>query len=196
MYPGIGNSYTHDSVVSSSYAWINFILMLQCVMLYIPHCIWKSWEGKLMSYLIQDLGDPVLDSMKAIEQRIKLLQYFRNKLCCHNEYFWKYQLYTCIQLIVINAQFFNIRQLVDDCFENFDFIKLWSNSLKPYYARTDELVYKFPSAAMCDYKLGGPTGTIQNIDVLCYLSLGPVHEKVYIILWQVPHITNLNFNNA
>ena len=37
-----------DEVRHAWYQWVCFVLFVQAVMCYIPHYLWKSWEGKIV----------------------------------------------------------------------------------------------------------------------------------------------------
>ena len=44
--------------------------------------------------------------------------------------------------------------------------------------RTDQLAQVFPTMGKCDFKVYGPSGTIEKIDVLCILPCNILNEKV------------------
>ena len=49
--------------------------------------------------------------------------------------------------------------------------------------RYDPLNSVFPKVAKCTFHQYGPSGTIQEVDGLCILSLNIINEKIYIMLW-------------
>merc|ERR1712020_715854 len=49
--------------------------------------------------------------------------------------------------------------------------------------RFDPLNTVFPKVAKCTFNKYGPSGTVENYDGLCILSLNIINEKIYILLW-------------
>merc|ERR1711962_394635 len=41
----------------------------------------------------------------------------------------------------------------------------------------------FPRMAKCDFQLFGPSGTIENRDVMCLLPTNIANEKIYMVIW-------------
>lgn len=41
----------------------------------------------------------------------------------------------------------------------------------------------FPRVTKCDFQTVGPSGTIQNLDIMCVLPHSIINEKVYLFLW-------------
>jgi hypothetical protein len=45
-----------DEVRHAWYQWVCFVLFLQALMCYVPHYLWKSWEGKVSnSFFIKNV---------------------------------------------------------------------------------------------------------------------------------------------
>ena len=49
--------------------------------------------------------------------------------------------------------------------------------------REDPMSRVFPKVTKCTMHKFGPSGTIENFDALCVLSLNIINEKVYVFLW-------------
>lgn len=50
--PGIGPFETQDEPIKrhAYYQWVPFVLFGQALFFYIPHMLWKSWEGKIRNH--------------------------------------------------------------------------------------------------------------------------------------------------
>merc|ERR1711997_565654 len=49
--------------------------------------------------------------------------------------------------------------------------------------RVDPMARVFPKMSKCTFHMYGASGTIQNHDGLCILSLNIIIEKIYVFLW-------------
>ena len=47
----------------------------------------------------------------------------------------------------------------------------------------DPMLKVFRKLTKCDFHKFGPSGTIQNIDALCILSMNILNEKIFIFIW-------------
>ena len=59
-YPqaGVGayNPHTDEVTYKAYYQWVPFVLFLQGIMFYVPHLIFKSWEGGKVQGIVAGLN--------------------------------------------------------------------------------------------------------------------------------------------
>jgi len=55
------------------------------------------------------------------------------------------------------------------------------NQIRGYQSNPMEII--FPRLTKCNFFKYGPSGTIQNIDVMCILVQNVLNEKIYLFLW-------------
>ena len=49
--------------------------------------------------------------------------------------------------------------------------------------RTDPMIEVFPRVTKCDFLRYGPSGTVENHDLMCVLALNVINEKIFLFLW-------------
>lgn len=57
------------------------------------------------------------------------------------------------------------------------------NYYNNYDGQLNPMEVIFPRIANCNFFKFGPSGTVQNIDVLCILVQNMLNEKIYLFLW-------------
>nr|BDV49776.1 MAG: innexin [Penaeus semisulcatus pemonivirus] len=101
--PGIGSHKPSDSVTYHTYyQWIPFMLFIQGLMFYIPHYIWKNWEGGRLRSIAVDLSNPIVDKDDRRKRVRQLAKYLQSSLWYNNPYAVKYLF--CEFLCVLNCQ--------------------------------------------------------------------------------------------
>ncbi|KAG0694865.1 Innexin inx2 [Chionoecetes opilio] len=188
-HPGVGPAEAEDSVTYHAYyQWVPFILFVQGVMFYVPHWLWKVWEGGLFKHIIQDLSvrdylGNNLGNYFNKEQGFKTLaKYIMRTMNGHR--MWAYRFFFCelLNLLVVVATLF-----FTDWFLGGEFLTYGANvfavaSLDPEN-RTDPMTYVFPRMAKCTFRSFGASGTIQVRDVMCLIATNIINEKIYLFLW-------------
>lgn len=169
--------------VGSTYGWIPFMLLGQSALLYMPRFLWKAWEKNFATYLVQDLGNPVLIRIKSIEQIASITRYMQSNKHKHMLYCMKYFFSLLMNFLVLEVQFHIIRRLCGTSCDDYDGWTLWNNSMKMNFQRTDAMKLYFPSLAACVFSIVGASGNVVNLDLLCTLSNGPLYEKIFILEW-------------
>merc|ERR1740124_392443 len=56
-------------------------------------------------------------------------------------------------------------------------------SQRPVEERDDPMTKVFPRVTKCTWEQYGPSGSTENKDAICILSINIINEKIYIILW-------------
>lgn len=190
-YPGVSGHTEEDQLkFYDYYQWIFLVLIVQALLFYIPHYIWKAWEGGRMKMLASELASPVL-SRSCMENNIEpLVDYFCVTLHAHNSYAYKY--FTCELLNLVNV----VGQI---CFmnaflgEDFAFYGIY---VIMYNQRLTQSVKNpmerlFPKMTKCVYHKYGPSGSLENRDGICVLPQNFVNGKMYVFLWFWFHILAL-----
>jgi len=189
LYPGILPTGDWSKGVEEQrhpwYKWTALLLFLLAGAFYIPHWLWKVAEGGRLNALRQDLGGKKILSVADRDQQRKLA------VECLMESRGKSNRVYCLTffgLEVANiAIAFAVMYLLNVVFQNqyleygTDNIKLLL--LKTEYARYDPMEKLFPKVAKCSLNTFGPSGTITNMEGLCFLYHNYLNEFVFLFLW-------------
>jgi hypothetical protein len=172
-----------DEVRHAWYQWVCFVLFLQALMCYVPHYLWKSWEGGKLSLIIQGMDQPTLadpDTMK--DRRTLVVNYFTGHLRTHNSYVGKFIFCEVLNLINILTQIYLMDVFLGGQFTTYG-TEVWAVSEQPLENRVDPMSKVFPKVTKCTFHKYGPSGTVENKDGLCVLAQNIINEKIYIFLW-------------
>lgn len=173
-----------------------FVLFFQALCFYIPHALWKSWEGGrikalvfglrmvgLTRYLKNDslrIGKLNIPSMAEAEERVKDIRRTMIDRMRLNQS-WGAHLVFAEVLNLINL----LLQITwTNRFLGGHFLTLGPHALKNRWS--DELSVLdlvFPKITKCKFHKFGDSGSIQMHDALCVMALNIMNEKIYIILW-------------
>lgn len=182
-FPGTSTDAEEDELkFYDYYEWIFLSLTLQAILFYIPHYIWKAWEGGRMKMLAEELAAPVL-SKDRIENNIgPLVDYFCTTLHSHNIYFYKY--FTCELLNLVNvvAQIAFMNAFLGEDFSLYGIdVMMFNQSLNKSKGNPVELL--FPTITECSYSQYSPTGTPETRVGICVLPQNSINGQIYVILW-------------
>jgi len=173
-----------DEIRHAWYQWVVFVLFFQAVLCYLPHFLWKSWEGGKLSLLLQNLGENTLDTEPETtkERRSVIVNYILRNIRTHNLYVYKFIFCEFLNLINIIGQMYLM-----DAFFGGQFTTYGSEVLtvtnQDMEKRVDPMAKVFPKVTKCTFHRYGPSGTIQNHDGLCILPINIINEKIYVFLW-------------
>ncbi|XP_033228348.1 innexin inx1 [Belonocnema kinseyi] len=183
-HPGVANDYGNENAKKyyTYYQWVCFALFFQAVLCYLPHYLWKIWEGGLINMLVMGMNHGLEQEDTITKKKGILMNYLITHIKRHNSYAYRY--FVCEVLCLVNI----ITQLyLMDLFFDGEFLKYgWSVlniSDAPQEKRIDPMVYVFPRVTKCIFHKYGASGTIQKHDSLCILPLNIVNEKTYIFIW-------------
>ncbi|VVC31893.1 Innexin [Cinara cedri] len=167
----------------SYYQWVPFMFFLQAVTFYVPHWIWKMWEGGKIRMLTEDMRGFYVDTVKdRLAKQSRLAQYFVESIHTHSTYAYGYvacEVYNAVNVIA------NI--YVTNKFLGASFMTYGTDVLEHYRNRDDRPVNPmdavFPRLTKCDFFKYGPSGTVQNVDAMCVLGQNVLNDKLYLFLW-------------
>ena len=183
------------------YQWIVFVLFSQAILCYIPHFLWKSWEGGKISLLIQNLDENTLDTEPETtkERRAIIFNYVLRNMRTHNLYAYKVIFCEFLNLINIIGQMYLM-----DVFFGGQFTKsaiygsevlsatsvdmdmeMDSTEIEFHMNRMNsmDMEKRMDMGSKCTFHKYGTAGTIQNYDGLCILPINIITEKTYVFLW-------------
>ncbi|KAK4312375.1 hypothetical protein Pmani_016197 [Petrolisthes manimaculis] len=83
-YAGVGLAEEDDEIVYHAYyQWVPFMLVLQAVLFYLPHYLWKNLEGGIFSTIIAGLDKMTMDENSRHKKHHLLAQYMIKHLHMH-----------------------------------------------------------------------------------------------------------------
>lgn len=173
-----------DEIRHAWYQWVVFVLFFQALLCYIPHFLWKTWEGGKLSMLLNGLDTQTLsyDSESTKDRRSVVVNYVMRNLRTHNFYVYKFIFCEFLNLVNIIGQMY----LMDDFFGG-QFTTYGAEVValtgQPMEKRVDPMAKVFPKMSKCTFHRYGPSGTIVNHDGLCILPINIINEKIYVFLW-------------
>jgi len=182
-HPGIDKWKPGDErVFHTYYQWVCFVLFFQALFFYIPHYLWKIWEGGLLQTLVMDLRCPTLDDQTRDKSVDTLVNYYVKNLHHHKFYLVKYTFCELMNLVNVIAQIFITDKFLGGEFTTYG-IRVAKFINMDQEEREDPMVRVFPKMTKCSFHFYGPSGDVQKQDVLCILPLNIVNEKIYVIIW-------------
>ncbi|XP_053204906.1 innexin inx2-like [Panonychus citri] len=183
-YPGVKpliSSQGEKKNYHKYYQWVYFVLMLQAIMFYVPKYLWKAKEAKRLRALITELRIRHIKEMSEYD-RLRLAQDLADTLLISNEYFYFFIFCEIIYFIHLIFQIWFTNLFLGGYFFSLG-IEWMAYSHMEEDNRHDPLVRTFPRLTKCSFHKYGYSGTIEVHDVLCFLPLNIVNEKIYVILW-------------
>lgn len=183
-YPGVDNTGQSNGVrkYHTYYQWVCFVLFIQAILFYVPHYLWKVWEGGLMKTIVLGLKIALLTDEEKGRKKQILIDYLCRHMRTHRMYAFRY--FFCELLCLVNV----IGQMyLMNCFVNGEFVSLGmrviNQSISDQEYRQDPLIFVFPRMTKCTFRRFGVSGDLQKYDALCILGQNVINEKIYIILW-------------
>ncbi|ULM71617.1 viral innexin 3 [Diadegma fenestrale ichnovirus] len=190
-YLGVAAQTEKDTVkFYDYYQWVSVVLLAQAVLFYLPHHIWKVWEGGLMKMLAVDLSSPVISADRVNKNTDVLLEYFQKQLHLHNSYAFKYFSCELLNLMNIIFQILFMNMFLGNEFQYYGLyvlaVNYWKDGLRE--EMTNPMQWLFPTVTKCTFKKYGPSGSVELRDGLCVLTQNTVNQKMYVVLWFWFHI--------
>ena len=173
-----------DEIRHAWYQWVVFVLFFQALLCYLPHYLWKNWEGGKLSLLLQGLDEKSLEGNKDTtkERRDNIVNYMVRSLRTHNLYVYKFVICEFLNMFNIMAQMWLMNNFFGGQFTTYG-VDVITVSGQDMEKRVDPMAKVFPKMSKCTFHKYGPSGTIMNHDGLCILPINIINEKIYVFLW-------------
>ncbi|KAF0769270.1 innexin inx3-like [Aphis craccivora] len=177
------------STFHSYYKWVPFMLFLQAMTFYVPHWIWKIWEGGKIRMITSDMRgfcEGSYETRRLKQNRLvcilnKKVQYFVESFHTHNTYAFGYIFCEIINIFNISFNIYVTHKFLDESFLTYGIKTLKYYQHPNYDLNPMEII--FPRLSKCNFFKYGPSGTIQNVDAMCILTQNVLNEKIYLLLW-------------
>lgn len=183
VYPSQTQPQTEESRYQLWYRWTPIILLMQSLLFYIPHWIWKHFENGWIAAMIKDMRRSDLVEAEVINEKKKLTAECLRKGKNTNT------VYGGVLILCELLNWFNVTvqlYLLNELFSYY-FLK---NPLRAVmvagqnsFSRLDPLELAFPKTVSCNIKSFGPSGTLNIRSVLCEVAVNHFNEMCVIIMW-------------
>lgn len=168
--------------VKQYYQWVPFVLFLQSVLFYVPHLVFKMFEGGKVKTILGSLNHYVLKKEDRRSQQEDLASYFVKTRGIHDNWSLGLLLGHVLYLVNVIGQVF-----FTDMFLGYEFSTYGVSTLSFLEAqpenRIDPMSRVFPRVTKCTFQKFGPSGSIQRHDAQCVLPINIINEKIYVFLW-------------
>lgn len=164
------------------YMWVPYMLFFQGILFYMPHWIWKAWQGNKIKTLLLGLNIPIMDENKQEEKKKILVKYILDYLHYHNFWAGKYVFCEVLNFANVVGQIYFTNVFLGDEFTTYGPRVVEFFDTDPEN-RTDPMYEIFPRVTKCTFYKYGPSGTIQIHDSICILALNIINEKIYVFMW-------------
>ncbi|XP_055308741.1 innexin inx4-like isoform X2 [Sitodiplosis mosellana] len=177
------NPSEENKVYQRYYQWISLLFVLGACVLHTPAYLWTQLEGGLMHKICTEI-DSTFKEETWNRKKKQIMAYFRSKYV--DRLHMKYVQYfialniLCSVLILLNIMTLNI--IIPGFWNHYHqaILALVTGDSKMWMFHS-ELI--FPRLAKCSFEPYGPSGSNQQLDALCLLSLNVVNQKIFIIVW-------------
>uniref|UniRef100_A0A182WLS3 Innexin n=1 Tax=Anopheles minimus TaxID=112268 RepID=A0A182WLS3_9DIPT len=165
------------------YQWVVFILALQAAIFSLPNFLWKAWEGGRLQSLCDGLTTPLVSDQWEQSRKKKLVAHLVAEFPrLHRTYLLRYCFCTLLNFCNVLMNIFLVNVIFSGFWANYHpaVTALLSFDFPSWNRYNSQM---FPKIAKCDFHFIGPSGSKQNRDGLCLLSLNVVNEKIFAFLW-------------
>lgn len=154
----------------------------QGLLFYIPHWLWKTWEGGKIDAIVTGLTTPVLSSSDRKERISLLKDYICTSLHSHNFYAFKFFICEILNLVNVFCHMLFLNRFLGGLFMSYG-IEVLNFTEQDQSQRTDPMIVVFPRVTKCTFQMFGPSGTVVTHDLMCILALNVINEKIFVFMW-------------
>ncbi len=181
--PGVGPVREGDMVqYHKYYQWVCFVLFFQGLVFYVPRYLWKMWEAGKMKALVAHLNGPIIAEDTKNERKKLLVEFFINHMHNQNAYAARFFFCEFLNLVIVIGQIYLMNLFLSGFFIQYGFEVITMADKDPE-DRFDPMARLFPKLTGCTFNKFGPSGTLEQLNGLCVLSLNVLNEKIYVFLW-------------
>jgi len=181
--PSMRNNQPEQTRKTPWYKWTAIMLLIQSVLFYTPHWIWKHLENGWIDSMMQDMRRSDVVDSEVVRERRKLAAecLWRGKI---NNSVYLASLLLCNYLYLINVALQLYLLIV--LFDNY----LLKNPLSVVYvlgqdmsSRLDPLELTFPKTVSCTVKYFGTAGGMNYLNTYCNVGVNYFSEVCVISMW-------------
>lgn len=178
------------------------MLFLQGILFYLPHLIFKTWEGGKINGIVAGLNQLIMDKSHRADKEKVLAQYVVDSLNTHNFWALKMLFIEFLNLINVIGNIFFLDVFLGGEFSTYG-VQVWPSddpgSINDFLfnlllqvlqfleadpeIRIDPMATIFPRVTKCSYFKYGPSGTVQTHDAICVLPINIMNEKIFVFVW-------------
>merc|ERR1711971_841489 len=147
-----------DEIRHAWYQWVCFVLFFQAVLCYLPHFIWKSWEGGKISMLIQELDKPMIESESSRDRRTVIVNWVTRTIRSHNLYVYKFVFCEVLNFLDIVGQMYLMDSFLGGQFTTYGLDVLSVANTEMEY-RVDPMARVFPKMSKRTFHKYGASGS-------------------------------------
>ena len=187
IHPGIGPIGTtkdnKEFVYHNYYMWVPYLLFAQSLSFFIPYMLHKFFQEGRLQLVLAELHN-ISPYPETRDNTIgDITTFFRDWY--NHQTWWALKLFLCDMLnfvvIILNIMFC-------DWYLGQEFLRYGPTSIgfisqPPETRKVDPFNLLFPKMTKCSIQTYGPSGSVQNFDSLCVLTINVFNEKLYLMLW-------------
>ena len=182
-HPGVATPEEGDELKHHKYyQWVCFTLFFQAMLFYVPHYLWKMWEGGKCQMLVMDMQSPVTKEETRRDRQKLITDYFTLNRHHHNFYAVRFFFCEVLNFVNVIVQIYFTDLFLGHEFTTYGLRVVQYLDMDPE-DRPDPMALVFPKMTKCTFHKYGASGTVQRIDGLCVLPINILNEKIYVMLW-------------
>lgn len=182
--PGVAQPFEGEELkFAKYYQWVFLALFLQALLFKVPHTLWKICENGRMKSMVKDLDQPIMTEECRRDRQQLLVDHLTYNFGRQNNYFYRFLFCEILNFVNVVGQIYFMDMFLDGDFMNYGTQVMDCANEKYSDECTNPMSRIFPKVSKCDFYKFGPSGTVEQRDALCVLSINVINEKIYIFLW-------------